>query len=33
MERTVERLTHDTGIAAERFRIPCDAHGDPPSAG
>ena len=29
MERTVERLTHDTGIAAERFRIPCDARGNP----
>ena len=28
MQRTVERLTHDTGIAAERFRIPCDAHGN-----
>lgn len=28
MERTVERLTHDTGIAAERFRIPCDARGN-----
>ena len=30
MERTVARLTHDTGIAAERFRIPCDARGDAP---
>ena len=28
MQRTVERLTHDTGIAAERFRIPCDARGN-----
>ena len=28
MQRTVERLTHDTGIAAERFRIPCDVHGN-----
>ena len=29
MERTVERLTHDPGIAAGRFRIPCDALGNP----
>ena len=27
MERTVGRLTHDTGIARERFQIPCDLQG------
>ena len=27
MERTVEQLTHETGIAAGRFEIPCDAQG------
>jgi hypothetical protein len=27
MERTVKRLTQDTGIASERFRIPCDREG------
>jgi amino acid transporter len=27
MERTVARLTHDTGIASERLRIPCDTEG------
>ena len=27
MERTAARLERDTGIAAKRFRIPCDAHG------
>ena len=27
MERTVVRLTQDTGIARERFTIPCDAQG------
>ena len=27
MERTVERLTHDTGIAGARFEIPCDLQG------
>jgi hypothetical protein len=27
MERTVARLTHDTGIASERLRIPCDTQG------
>src|SRR6478736_5398425 len=29
MERTVERLTHDPGIASPRFRIPCDVSGAP----
>jgi hypothetical protein len=29
MERTAARLERDTGIAAERFRIPCDASGNP----
>jgi hypothetical protein len=27
MERTLERLTHDTGITGERFEIPCDSRG------
>ena len=27
MERTVARLTQDTGIARERFSIPCDSQG------
>jgi hypothetical protein len=27
MERTAARLERDTGIAAGRFRIPCDARG------
>ena len=27
MERTVERLTHEKGIAAGRFLIPCDQQG------
>jgi len=27
MERTLTRLTHDPGIASERFRIPCDSRG------
>jgi hypothetical protein len=29
MERTIERLTHDTGITRGRFRIPCDSTGLP----
>ena len=29
MERTAARLERDTGIAAGRFRIPCDALGNP----
>ena len=29
MERTVQRLTHDTGIASGPFRIPCDSAGVP----
>jgi hypothetical protein len=27
MQRTVDQLTHEKGIAAERFAIPCDAQG------
>jgi len=27
MHRTVDQLTHEKGIAAGRFEIPCDAHG------
>ena len=27
MERTIDQLTHEKGIAAGRFEIPCDAHG------
>src|SRR5690242_6752808 len=27
MKRTIARLTHDTGIASRRFRIPCDESG------
>jgi hypothetical protein len=27
MERTVARLTQDTGIARERFAIPCNTEG------
>jgi hypothetical protein len=33
MERTVKRLTQDTGIATERFRIPCDRAGTAPVKG
>jgi hypothetical protein len=29
MERTVKRLTDDTGIAGSRFQIPCDSAGVP----
>jgi hypothetical protein len=29
MERTVEQLTHEKGIAEGGFRIPCDAQGAP----
>jgi hypothetical protein len=31
MERTVKRLTQDTGIATERFQIPCDLDGTAPA--
>ena len=27
MERTIDQLTHEKGIAAGRFEIPCDAQG------
>ena len=33
MERTATRLERDTGIAAGRFRIPCDARGAAPLTG
>jgi hypothetical protein len=32
MERTVGRLTHDTGIAGARFEIPCDVRGAAPGS-
>jgi hypothetical protein len=31
MKRTVARLTHNTGIATERFHIPCDREGTAPA--
>jgi hypothetical protein len=31
MERTIKRLTQDTGIATERFHIPCDREGTAPA--
>jgi hypothetical protein len=33
MERTVKRLAQDTGIATERFQIPCDRKGTAPAKG